>query len=278
MTMKTQKPAPLAFSPFGASLYAGQTFETLDAQTGVRYVATIHEDGDMPPPWENADGHGPVSDWRAGSHWYSGLRTAKRPGECVLSRDKGSFRFYDFAEACRIARREQWGLSPEDNAALGSRLRRAPTRREIAAEAARLDFERLKAWCADRWSYLGVTVRAWSGYDALTPEYEFALWGVESDCGEHIHEEANGLLAECAAKVARKVAETEKAERDDARMRAKAAAYDATVRQMRVYDKAMTAAERSPTGDDYERLLSLIVSPAVALDSDSAEMIPHGEA
>lgn len=272
MTMKTKNPAPLAFSPFGASLYAGQTFETLDTQTGVRYVATIHFDGDTPPPWENEDGHGPVSDWRSTS--------TKQAGERVLNRDepRARARFYHFADACRIARREQWGLSPEDSAALGSRLRRAPTRREVAAEAVRLDFERLKAWCADQWSYVGVTVRAWRGYEALTPEYEFALWGVESDCGAHVHEEANGLLVECAAKVARQAAEAEKAERDDAEMRAKAAAYDATVRQMRVYDNAMTKAQRSPTGDDYERLLSLIVSPAVALDSDSAEMIPHGEA
>lgn len=269
MTKQTQTPAPLAFPSFGGAVYAGETFATLDAN-GVCYVATIHDDNDTGAPWENEDGHGPVSDWR--------YTSTKQAGEWVLSRDGDRARFYHFAEACRIARLDQWGLSPEDSAALGSRLRRAPTRREIAAEAVRLDFERLKAWCADGWSYVGVTVRAWDGYNALTPEYEFALWGVESDCGDHLQEEANGLLAECAAKVARIAAKAAKEERDAARIVAKAAAYDATVRQMRIYDGRLTVAERSPTGDDYENLLSLIVSPAAALAPDSPDMIPHGEA
>lgn len=77
---------------------------------GRQFAFRLVPDEDMPPPWENEDGHGPVSEWE---------RRDKMPGEMVLSGDgRGRLgtdcarRFYDFAEACRIARRDGWGFLP----------------------------------------------------------------------------------------------------------------------------------------------------------------------
>lgn len=138
--------------------------DTIEAEfSGFRFVATVHRDTDHGAPWEESDGHGPVSDW---------TRRDKNPGELVLCSDRGSKRFYDFAEACRIARREGWGCEPYD---IGGE-----TARQKASRAARHDFEVLRAWCNDEWAWCGIAVQVFDENDEeLTGEYDFALWGIK---------------------------------------------------------------------------------------------------
>ena len=111
-------------------------------------VRTEYDDT-MGQPWEEHDGHGPVSE----------LTTRdKRAGERVLCTDRSSKRYYDFAEAMRIARRDGWGLTKEKLAALERGMGRKATKGEIFAAAVESDFEHLRSWCADEWHWIGVIV------------------------------------------------------------------------------------------------------------------------
>lgn len=116
--------------------------DTITAQhDGFTFTATVYNDSDTGAPWLEHDCHGPVSDW---------TRRDKAAGELVLNDDRGSKRYYDFAEACRLALRDQWGVK-------GGKLE-GETPRQYAARAARHDFEVLQAWCNDEWSWCGVSV------------------------------------------------------------------------------------------------------------------------
>ena len=63
------------------------------------------DDNDSGAPWENAEGHGPVTGWETRD---------KLPGELVLNSDRGAKRFYDFAEACRMMKAGKW-MKPVGN-------------------------------------------------------------------------------------------------------------------------------------------------------------------
>lgn len=155
------------------------------------------DDDDSDAPWDREDGHGPVSDWRRGRD--------KSPGERTLQEDRGQYRFYDVAAATRIARRDGWGLSPEDQTtwllAHGRRPDMGSMRPgEIVAEAVERDFQRLRAWCNDQWHYCGVAVRALDDDgEPIGDEYAHALWGVESDGGAYLDEVAHELASEIIA-------------------------------------------------------------------------------
>lgn len=155
---------------------------------GVVFQVKTETDDDAGRPWDSECGHGPVRE-----KFYPDLK--KLPGERVLD---GSARvhslLYDFAEAVKIARRESWGLNDGDAAKLAERLGRTPTHREVCAESARLDFERLRAWCNNEWAYIGVTVTAPNG------ETE-SLWGIESDSGDYLETVARELAEELAPRV-----------------------------------------------------------------------------
>lgn len=159
--------------------------DTIEAEfSGFRFVATVHHDSDIGAPWEESDGHGPVSDW---------TRRDKLPGELVLSKGYGTKRFYDFAEACRIARRDDWGC-------IGDRME-GESARAYAARAARHDFEVLRAWCNDEWAWCGIAVQVFDeNDDELTGEYEFALWGIEMNYpgseNSYLLDVANELVGE----------------------------------------------------------------------------------
>ena len=125
-------------------------------------TAELVVDMDHRSPWTEEDGHGPVSEWTT---------RAKLPGELVLNDDgnrQRSRRYYDFAEACRIARRAGWGMK-------GGQLE-GETDRAYAARAARHDFEVLRAWCNDEWQYVGVAVTA--SIDGIELG-SASLWGIE---------------------------------------------------------------------------------------------------
>ena len=153
-------------------------------------VIAIVPDDEPRLPWEEEDGHGPVTDWTT---------CEKRPGELVLAEDGHQFRYYDFAEAVKIALRDRWGHGADIP---------GETPGQKAARAARADFDRLRAYCDGGWSYVGVCLfelprdgmersphriadRAPFG---ILPHA--AIWGVESDCEEHIGDLALELTAD----------------------------------------------------------------------------------
>jgi len=137
-------------------------------------------DSDMGAPWEEHDGHGPVTDWTTRD---------KHPGELILNKDRNSARFYDFAEACKIALAEGWDSKPYNTDG-------KQTPRQQAAKAALADFDRLRAWCADEWHWCGVVVTERrtdsDGYTYDGPSE--SLWGIESDAGDYFETVINELI------------------------------------------------------------------------------------
>lgn len=126
------------------------------AQHGNTYRIEWFYDSDFGAPWENCDGHGPVSEWEC---------RRKRPGELILTQDGRYTRFYDFQAAVKRARREQWGMGIS-----GADF----------VEAARRDFEYLRRWCNDQWHYCGIVVTLLDerGDETLISS---SLWGVEDE-------------------------------------------------------------------------------------------------
>lgn len=100
-------------------------------------VSDEYDDGG--PPWEDC-GHGPVS---------GPVRRKKRPGEWLLCSEGHTHRYYDAEEAMALAMRDGWGVKDPPPGA---------TRRQIAELAVRADYEHLKGWFNDEWSYRAVTV------------------------------------------------------------------------------------------------------------------------
>ena len=153
------------------TLYDDSIFE----HDGHQFRVSFPFDADHGAPWDEEAGHGPVSDW---------TRRDKAPGERVLAVDHGSKRYYDFAAAVRIARRDGWDTPPYGAGAPGER----------AARAAEADFARMRAWLADEWHYCGCFVTL---LDATEQE---SIWGLEDDCSAYLtetaHELAGAILSE----------------------------------------------------------------------------------
>lgn len=126
------------------------------------FKVEFEHDTDAGAPWENSDGHGDVSEWTT---------RGKRAGELVLSNDRGSKRYYDFAGACRTALRDGWDTHPYNTDG-------KETKRQQAAKAARANYEYLQEWCTDRWRYVGVIVTLLDT-DCNDTEVTASLWGVE---------------------------------------------------------------------------------------------------
>ena len=149
---------------FSTKVWTGEHQIVVD---GMQFSLVIALDDLNDPPWEQADGHGPVSDW---------TRREKRPGERVLHRDGTFRRYYDVAEAQRIALRDRWGSyrPPVARPRVATRLHGAkwcdratvarlqgwltarfgtkpPSARMVAAQAVAEDFQYLRAWCKNAW-------------------------------------------------------------------------------------------------------------------------------
>jgi hypothetical protein len=157
-------------------LYDGSTFE----HKGREFTVTFPREDGQDAPWDWCDGHGPVSDWTTRD---------KLPGERVLHSDRSSKRYYDIAEATRIAKRDGWGLGKEEEAKLAQRLGRRPTQKQIIAEAVERDFDYLRGWCSDDWTYVTVLVEHESG------ETE-SLGMIESSESAYLEETAHELADE----------------------------------------------------------------------------------
>lgn len=152
------------------------------------FSVRFEDDTDMGTPWENSDGRGAVSDWTSRD---------KLPGELVLNTDRGQKRYYDFAGACRTALRDGWDAKPYNDG--------TQTKRQQAAKAAMADFEFLRAFCDNRWSYVGVIVTLLDD-DGDAGELSTSLWGVETHNDYH-HEVAKELAGELGEELAEKAAE-----------------------------------------------------------------------
>lgn len=129
------------------SRYLGQIeeYETPNHTIKVEWL----EEYDNTPPWEFCDSLGEVSDWQ--------YNHTKGSGEMILCKDRGSARYYDFAQA--VANLRSQGLSGED-----------------AHNGAMAEYNRFKAWCNDEWYYLTAKVTI-SGID----DYEEYLGMIDSD-------------------------------------------------------------------------------------------------
>lgn len=142
---------------------------------GFSVRVAVEHDPDIGPPWQEYDGHGPVRE---------GLKESKRAGERVLgpSGTRDVWYLYDFAEACKIARRDGWGSAGDES--LKGRAK--------AARAAEADFEYLRRWCADLWywCYVDVRVTAPDGTEARS-----SCGGLESE-GDYWREVAADLTAD----------------------------------------------------------------------------------
>jgi hypothetical protein len=169
-------------------LYDNETFE----RGGEQFHVAFPSDDFGRLPWED-DGRGLVSDWTS---------RAKAPGERELCSDRSSRRFYDFAETMKIAKRDGWGLGEDDKAKLADKLGHAPSRKEIIAEAVERDFEYLRRFCNDQWSYVGVVVTLLDD-DGEKTDKQDSLWGIESDCDDYLestaYELADKILHQLAA-------------------------------------------------------------------------------
>lgn len=150
---------------------------------GLKFRVSIHRDEDMREPWKEHDGYGVVSEW---------TRRDKHPHERVLISDgRGSKRLYDVQASMDIALRDGWGCpNPEGK-----------TKRQIAAEAVELDYQRLRGWCMDEWHWCWVGVQLLGKDGSVVPGYRESLGGIESDAGEYLDEVARELAESIAATV-----------------------------------------------------------------------------
>lgn len=154
--------------------------ETISATIkGFKITARLEHDPDAGTPWENCDGHGPVTGW---------THRTKRPSERILCEDHDARRYYDIAEAVKIAGRDGWDAPPYGGTDIGKRVVRA-------VEA---DFQRLRAWCNDEWYYVAVVLSV-SRNGITLDKHAASLCGIESDSGEHLTDTANELVDEALA-------------------------------------------------------------------------------
>lgn len=150
------------------TLWSDDTFE----YEGFTFIVQFVYDGNSGRPWEEGDGHGPVREVRMNEHG----QPAKKPGERILNRNSNSrsecIYAYDWAEACRLAKKDGWNTEPYD----------APNRVERAVQA---DFNHLAGWVNGDWHYIGVIVNQWvtddSGVRMSLDDYDNSLWRVEND-------------------------------------------------------------------------------------------------
>lgn len=167
-------------------LSEGDTF----THQGQRFRATFPRDEDMREPWKEHDGHGVISDWTT--------RT-KAPGEKILIEDRESRRYYDIAATLTLARKDGWGCS-HSRMSDGTFTAGHPTQKAAVACAVEEDYQRMRAWCTDEWSWCGVVVK-WIAPDGETTSYRESVWGIEDDQDQYLTDTAYELAEELIARL-----------------------------------------------------------------------------
>lgn len=145
---------------------------------GFTIKARTEYDDDSTPPWERANGHGPVSEWTTRN---------KEPGERVLVSDRSAKRYYDVAEAMAIAKRDGWGWPGE-----------GLTKGQRAAAAVESDFQFLRSWCNDEWHYVGVILSVEKNGVELD-RHAASCWGVEDNDSSYLQQIAEEMVDEAVA-------------------------------------------------------------------------------
>lgn len=155
-------------------------------------------DQDLGEPWKEHDGHGIVSDWTTRD---------KRPGERVLRSDRGSKRYYDFAETVKIALKDGWSTE---------KARQTPdlSKKQIAAMAVEADFEYLRGWCNGEWHWCGLIVTLLEededGEDVEVAGMTESLWGMESNCEQYLQSTAKELAEQIIYRLEKQTSEEQK--------------------------------------------------------------------
>ena len=143
------------------SLLSGDTL-VID---GFSVELTIGQDDSMEAPWKESDGNGVISE---------PTTRRKQAGEKILYWDRGISTYYNIAETIKKATEEGWGLSEEESKGL--------TKKQIIAKSVDNNFERMKAWCDNKWHYVIFTVKVrFEG----TKMGSMSSGGLESDHIEH---------------------------------------------------------------------------------------------
>lgn len=179
--------------------------DRIDLPNGCYATIETKHDEDMGPPWDEHDGHGPVSKIAYHPCGY-GARPPKRSGQRLLYWDRGYYRLYDMQAATKLAKKDGWGLGNDELAELTKKLGHTPTQGQITAAAVERDFERMRGWANDEWHWIGVVVTL---FDADDNEIgSDSLRGIESD-GDYWKEVAAEILDEL---IERHEKETEEAQ------------------------------------------------------------------
>lgn len=175
--------------------------------SGHKFRVTAYHDDCMGAPWEEHDGHGIISDWTTRD---------KAPGELVLASDRGSNRYYDFAETVKIARRDGWGFlsgeleifqnesgqwiarvaatyrKPAQFESVADDINDAiravyakhkatfPSARAYAAGAAMADYESMRKWCNNDWCWIYIRVELLDDDGDPVGDISETLGGIES--------------------------------------------------------------------------------------------------
>ena len=149
-----------------SDVYKTDTIENHGKTYRIEWVT----DYDAGAPWENSDCHGIVTDWTS---------RPKKPGERILNRSRGEYRYYDYQQTMTDAVRV-WGCKPGPD----------------AVESVERDFEYLRAWCNDEWHYCGIIVTLLDE-DGEETDISASLWGIESDCDGYHATVIRDLIGDC---------------------------------------------------------------------------------
>jgi hypothetical protein len=151
-----------------------QTFE----HKGFTFKLETRHDPQAGPPWEECDGHGPVREAEVDD---DGEAATLRDGELSLCWHEHGPYVYDVEGALEQALEEDWGPRVEGE---------TPFQR--AVRTVRADFEYLRGWATDEWSYctVFVTLLDKQGHDTSLRD---SFGGIEDNDGAYIHDAARGL-------------------------------------------------------------------------------------
>lgn len=221
---------------------------------GYRFRVNYPRDDDAGPPWENSDQRGIVSDWTTHD---------KRPGERVLSTDRRSRRFFDWAGTIAKAKEEGWGISEERRAAWEAKLGKPPTKGQIAEAAVQSEFDHFRSWCNNDWMYVGLVlthIPEDENDNEVEMDYGHAVWGFGSS-DEYLYTETDNMIDQY-------VSELDEAKRAEDAAR-ELAAQEEEARDMRNHD-AVVALRNAILWSHFTDEFKLDLQLALATLAESA--------